>query len=111
VPTADISIVLEDSVQIVDSLSKGFAAKALELLVVLSSILTLDDYRKLGLIVWNKFLDSRDARVLAAVRALPNHFRARIYVFPLAQGSFFMMQCAEKMQKDFSKIVTDDLLR
>jgi hypothetical protein len=60
--------VFADKVQLVSSLSKGFAATTLELLVVLSGILKTDDYRKMGPVLWNKCLDSRDSRIVIPVR-------------------------------------------
>src|ERR1700728_375202 len=57
-----------DKIQLIGSLSKGFAATTLELLVVMSGLLTAPDYRRIGPVLWSKCLNSVDARVLSAVR-------------------------------------------
>jgi hypothetical protein len=56
--------------QAIASMSRGFRAITLELLVALSGMLTSDDYRRVAVLLWSKCLDSTDPRVFTPVRSL-----------------------------------------
>jgi hypothetical protein len=49
------------------SLRSGFIPKVLNLLVALSGMLSQDDYRRIGLLLWRQCLDSRKPQALAPV--------------------------------------------
>lgn len=52
---------------ILEAMYKGFEARALKLLVAMSSLIHLDDYRRIGTILWQQHLEDNDPRTLSSV--------------------------------------------
>jgi hypothetical protein len=66
--TPDISAILAEKAQLIASLSKGFIPKALKLMVAMSALLSPQDYRRLGTILWDQHLGGSDPTLTASVR-------------------------------------------
>ena len=49
---ADLAEMIASRSTLLDSMSKGFIAKAMKLLVAMSTILTVNDYQRLGPHLW-----------------------------------------------------------
>lgn len=64
---ADISAFFAERVQLVGSLSRGFAPRAMKLLVAMSALLQVEDYRRIGPLVWENYLDGVDSSLTASV--------------------------------------------
>ena len=58
---------------ILTALKKGFAPRALKLFVALFAMLSITDLRKLGSVVWDKYLEQADASTLTSVRDIVEH--------------------------------------
>ncbi|TFK38037.1 hypothetical protein BDQ12DRAFT_735948 [Crucibulum laeve] len=76
--------------QLLKSLSKGFPPRAMKLLVTVSTLLSTDDYRRLGPVLWQHSLEDSDASAIAS-------------------ACFLVMQCAEKSSLDLLAIIEVDL--
>ncbi|KAJ3934148.1 MAG: hypothetical protein NXY57DRAFT_995571 [Lentinula lateritia] len=75
---------------ILEAMYKGFEARALKLLVAMSSLIHLDDYRRIGTILWQQHLEDNDPRTLSSI-------------------CFLVMQCAEKNPHDLLANIEIDL--
>lgn len=51
-------------------MARGFEARALKLLVAMSTLITVDDFRRIGSILWEKHLEDNDPRILSSVGQL-----------------------------------------
>lgn len=60
---------------LVDSLSKGFVPRALKLLVAVSALLSPDDYRRIGPLLWEHSLSGIDSSTLTSVSPCSLLFR------------------------------------
>ncbi|KIL62712.1 hypothetical protein M378DRAFT_80770 [Amanita muscaria Koide BX008] len=81
---------LTERLKVLDSARKGFAAKAMKLLVLMSTLITTEDYVRLGPIIWtHSFQES-----------IPSSLNSACYL---------AMQCAEKMPQDFLATIEVDL--
>lgn len=76
---------------LIDSLSKGFASRAMKLFVTMSSLLVDEDYRRLGPLIWE--------------HGLVDH----IDTSATASACFLLMQCAEKVPEDLLAVMEVDL--
>ncbi|KAF9467893.1 hypothetical protein BDZ94DRAFT_914598 [Collybia nuda] len=88
--TTDLGSMFTNRTTLVISLSKGFVAKAMKLLVTVSALLTPNDYRRLGPYLWAELVSDGD-----------NSFTS--------SASFLIMQCAEKTPLDFLAVMEVDL--
>jgi hypothetical protein len=86
----DILAMFTERNQFANSVFEEFASKTLKLMVTLSGLLSLDDYRRLGPLLWDQCLENPSPNVIAP-------------------ACFLIMQCAEKTQMDFMSIVEADL--
>lgn len=61
---------VKDQIQFIQSIStlEEIAPQFLELLVALSGLLTLEDYKRMGKWLWSTCLDSGSTRIIAPVR-------------------------------------------
>ncbi|KAG6915507.1 hypothetical protein DXG01_011132 [Tephrocybe rancida] len=75
---------------LIKSISKGFAGKAMKLLVAMSTLLTVSEYRRLGPFLWSLLQNDGDASLTAAV-------------------CFLIMQCAEKTPMDLLAVIEVDM--
>ncbi|KAJ7196554.1 hypothetical protein GGX14DRAFT_473423 [Mycena pura] len=85
-----ISSVFAEKEQLVLSLAKGFRHKALKLLVAMSTLLTVDDFLRIGPLVWEHHLGGIDPSVVSA-------------------ASFLVMQCAEKTPHEMEVLMEVDI--
>jgi hypothetical protein len=67
--TVDVSTLLAKKAQLIASLSKGLIPKALKLMVAMSALLSSDDYRRIGPLLWDHHLNGADPTVTASVRS------------------------------------------
>lgn len=78
--TLDLPALFESRKPLLDGLLKGFPSKALKLFVVVSTMLTETDYRRIAPILWeNGLTDTVDASATASV-CLINPCRALLTV-------------------------------
>ncbi len=63
--------------KLLEAIEKGYIARAMKLLVTVSLVLTAEDYKQIGPIVWERYLDDAENSVLGSVIALLTH----LYVF------------------------------
>ncbi|KAJ7118682.1 hypothetical protein C8R43DRAFT_1035902 [Mycena crocata] len=85
-----ISSVFAEKEQLVRSLSKGFTPKALKLLVTMSTLLTVEDFVRIGPLVWEHHLGNIDPSAVSA-------------------ACFLVMQCAEKTPHELVVLMEFDL--
>lgn len=52
------------------AIAQGFEARALKLLVAMSGLITADDCRRIGSILWEKHLADNDPKILSSVSQL-----------------------------------------
>jgi len=64
----DVFEPLSRGLRVLKSAQKGFAAKAMKLLVLMSTFLTTEDFVRLGPIVWKYGLDEKEPSALKSVR-------------------------------------------
>lgn len=64
----DVFEPLSCGLRVLKSAQKGFAAKAMKLLVLMSTFLTTEDFVRLGPIVWKCGLDENEPSALKSVR-------------------------------------------
>lgn len=57
----------DKQLELITSFSRGFASNSLKLLVNLSGLLTTEDNRRLGPLLWNEFIDVTDDRIIPSV--------------------------------------------
>jgi len=57
----------DKQLELIASFSRGFASNSLKLLVNLSGLLTTEDNRRLGPLLWNEFIDVTDDRIIPSV--------------------------------------------
>lgn len=69
----DLSTRFTEHKTLIDSLSKGFPSKAMKLLVAMSSLITVEDYRRLGPVLWVQGFDESDYTSTASV-SLASYF-------------------------------------
>lgn len=86
----EIFAVLSQQSKLIQSLSKGYISRAMKLLVTVSLLLTPENLRQLGVIVWQHYLDETEASVLAS-------------------ACYLIMQCAEKTSVDLQALIENDL--
>lgn len=108
--SADISAILAEKAQLIESLSKGFIARAMKVLVAMSSLLTVDDYRYLAPLLWEHELNGDDTSLTTSVRSSIK-IRTGYTLSDTFQACFLIMQCAEKAPLDLNAIVEVDLQR
>lgn len=77
--TTNLGAIFTNRTTIVMSLSKGFVAKALKTLVTMSTMLSLDDYRKLGPCLWEEVISDGDGSLTASVRSPLRYINATHY--------------------------------
>lgn len=94
---------------LIDSLSKGFASRAMKLFVTMSSLLADENYRRLGPLIWEHGLvDHIDTSATASV----SHDMYSFHIYNLRlQACFLLMQCAEKVPEDLLAVMEVDLQR
>ncbi|KAG5646355.1 hypothetical protein DXG03_003678 [Asterophora parasitica] len=90
--SADLVAMFVRKEPLMTSLSKGFVSKAMKLLVTMSTLLTANDYRRLGPFVWDQLQTGDDPSLTASL-------------------CFILMQCAEKTPMDLVAIIEVDLQR
>ncbi|KAF5379141.1 hypothetical protein D9615_005965 [Tricholomella constricta] len=88
--SADLVALFVRKEALVTSLSKGFVAKAMKLLVTMSTLLTSNDYERLGPFLWDQLQTGDDSSLTAAL-------------------CFLIMQCAERTPMDILAIIEVDL--
>ncbi|KAJ6478741.1 hypothetical protein C8R47DRAFT_983941 [Mycena vitilis] len=88
-PKSGISSVFAEKEQLVLSLGKGFAPKALKLLVTMSTSLSIDDLIRIGPLVWEHHLGTTDPGSVSA-------------------ACFLIMQCAEKTPHEMMVLMEFD---
>ncbi|KAG5636833.1 hypothetical protein H0H81_006660 [Sphagnurus paluster] len=88
--SANISDLFAHKESLLKSLSKGFVSKAMKVLVTMSTLLTPNEYRRLGPFLWEQLQDGEDASLTAAT-------------------CFLIMQCAEKNPLNLMAILEVDL--
>ncbi|KAF8830399.1 hypothetical protein HHX47_DHR2000635 [Lentinula edodes] len=62
-----LAAIFAQRIPILEAMSKGFEARALKLLVAMSSLIHLDDYRRIGTILWQQHLEDNDPRTLSSI--------------------------------------------
>ncbi|KAG7448488.1 uncharacterized protein BT62DRAFT_929572 [Guyanagaster necrorhizus] len=87
---SEIFSVLSQRSKLIKSLSKGYISRAMKLLVTMSLLLTPENMRRIGPIVWQHYLDETETSVLAS-------------------ACYLIMQCAEKTSVDLQALVETDL--
>ncbi|KAJ3966535.1 hypothetical protein EV361DRAFT_934787 [Lentinula raphanica] len=75
---------------ILDAMSRGFEARALKLMVAMSGLIHVEDFRRIGTILWQRHLEETDPKNLSSV-------------------CFLIMQCAEKNPDDLLANIEVDL--
>jgi hypothetical protein len=68
---------------LVMSLSKGFVAKSMKLLVTMSSLLTITDYRRLGPYLWEEVVSDGDGSLTASVCPPPKLSECNLTIHPV----------------------------
>ncbi|KAF8155551.1 hypothetical protein B0H34DRAFT_751522 [Crassisporium funariophilum] len=87
----DLAATFVEHRKLIDSLSKGYAAKAMKLFVTMSALISTDCYQKLGPLLWEHGLDDNlDSSSTASACCL-------------------LMQCAEKAPMDLLAAIEVDL--
>ncbi|KAJ7591203.1 hypothetical protein C8J56DRAFT_858679 [Mycena floridula] len=76
--------------ELVSSLSKGFIARCLKLLVAVSALLSAEHLRQMGPLLWEQYLEFVDSSTLSS-------------------GCFLFMQCAEKLPLEIGAVIEMDL--
>lgn len=71
----DLGAMFTNRTTLVMSLSKGFVAKAMKLLVTMSTMLSLNDYRRLGPCLWEEVISDGDGSLTASVHLPPQCFK------------------------------------
>jgi len=81
----------------------------LQILVALSGSLVPTDYRKMGKVLWEAGLEYEDIAVVAPV----SHCQCTCILdtHEDEKTCFLIMQCAEKTEHEFQKLVRDTLQR
>ncbi|RDB29723.1 hypothetical protein Hypma_014167 [Hypsizygus marmoreus] len=87
---ADLAALFVAKQTLLLSLSKGFVAKVMKLLVAMSTLLTSNDYRRLSPHLWDQIDSDGDSSLTSAV-------------------CFLIMQCAEKTPMDILAVMEIDL--
>ncbi|KAJ7741945.1 hypothetical protein DFH07DRAFT_980971 [Mycena maculata] len=85
-----ISNVFAEKEQLVVSLSKGFTPKALKLLVTMSALLTVDDFLRIGPLIWEHHLGDTDPSTVST-------------------ACFLVMQAAEKTPHEMMVLMEFDI--
>ncbi|KAJ4490126.1 hypothetical protein J3R30DRAFT_3419267 [Lentinula aciculospora] len=75
---------------ILEAMAKGFQPRALKLMVAMSALIHLDDFRRIGTILWRHHLEDNDPKTLSSI-------------------CFLVMQCAEKNPHDLLASIEVDL--
>jgi uncharacterized membrane protein required for colicin V production len=65
--TIDVAAIFGGKSVLLTSLTKGFVAKAMKLLVTMSTLLTSSDYQQLGPHLWEQIRNESDSSSTAAV--------------------------------------------
>ncbi|KAL0573630.1 hypothetical protein V5O48_008326 [Marasmius crinis-equi] len=86
-----LAAVFGEKSDLLNGIGKGFARRALKLMVTMSAIITADDYTKIGTLLWEHHMDEGD----------PN-------IDP-SQVCFLLNQCAEKTPMDLLANIEVDL--
>ncbi|KAG6812874.1 hypothetical protein H0H92_015802 [Tricholoma furcatifolium] len=68
--SADLVALFVKKEHLITSIAKGFAGKAMKLLVTMSTLLNATDYRRLAPCLWDLLSGAEDASLIAAVRVL-----------------------------------------
>ncbi|ESK89667.1 unc-80-like protein [Moniliophthora roreri MCA 2997] len=79
-----------EKADLLNGLAKGYARRALKLMVAMSGVISLEDYTRIGGLLWNHHMDESDPSVLTST-------------------CFLIMQCAEKTPLDFLANIEVDL--
>ncbi|EEB90259.1 hypothetical protein MPER_11553, partial [Moniliophthora perniciosa FA553] len=79
-----------EKVDLLNGLAKGYARRALKLMVTMSGVISLEDYTRIGGLLWNHHMDESDPSVLTST-------------------CFLIMQCAEKTPLDCLANIEVDL--
>ncbi|KAI0792519.1 hypothetical protein C8Q75DRAFT_714346 [Abortiporus biennis] len=90
VPLADIREEYTERIERLNQMSAALKTAGLELLVSISGLLHDDDYRHMLTMLWTTCMDSHEANIIAP-------------------ACFLLMQCAEKVPDDFTRLVELDL--
>ncbi|KAJ3746695.1 hypothetical protein DFH05DRAFT_1395192 [Lentinula detonsa] len=75
---------------ILEAISRGFEARATKLMVAMSGLIHVEDFRRIGTILWQRHLEQNDPKTLSSV-------------------CFLIMQCAEKNPHDLLANIEVDL--
>lgn len=62
------------------AIAQGFEARALKLLVAMSGLITADDCRRIGSILWEKHLEDNDPKILSSVSKLVLHASLTFFI-------------------------------
>ncbi|KDQ51053.1 hypothetical protein JAAARDRAFT_211351 [Jaapia argillacea MUCL 33604] len=81
---------LLETQDLISLLSPSLLSSFLKLLVAVSGLLSLSDYRRLAKVLWGRCLDESDPHIIAP-------------------ACFLVMQCAEKLPEEFLQIVRGDI--
>ncbi|KAF8636927.1 hypothetical protein AX17_003178 [Amanita inopinata Kibby_2008] len=86
----DVFESLSNRLQVLKSAGKGFIAKSMKLLVLMSTLLTTEDFVRLGPVIWERGFNE----------SIPS---------AISSSCYLMMQCAEKTSREFLTIIEIDL--
>ncbi|KAF9010224.1 hypothetical protein BDQ17DRAFT_1235125 [Cyathus striatus] len=101
----DLVISFAEQSKLIESLSDGYTAKAMKLLTSISQMISEEEYRRLGPVVWQHGLLLEEMHVTPGAKFTPSHRKHS----STAMACFLVMQCAEKSPLDLLAIIEVDM--